>query len=56
MSTTYVSPQNSKIIKYKELIVKKDVSIFYQIVYMAHGKVNSPEHLKNGEIFFGDTP
>ena len=24
--------------------------------YMAHCKVNSPEHLKNGEIFFWDTP
>ena len=23
---------------------------------MAHRKVNSPEHLKNGEIFFWDTP
>ena len=30
------------------------VSFF--VKYMAHRKVNSPEHLKNGEIFFWDTP
>ena len=25
-------------------------------IYMAHRKVNSPEHLKNGEIFFETPP
>ena len=25
-------------------------------IYMAHGKVNSPKHLKNGEFFFETPP
>ena len=28
----------------------------FNIIYMAHRKVNSPKHLKDGEIFFWDTP
>ena len=28
----------------------------YELTYMAHRKVNSPKHLKNGDIFFETPP